>query len=233
MTPGVGILGTGLDVVDVEAFAAQLNEPGTSFARVFTARERREARSRAAAHAPGGAGSGRCDPGSDGAVPCREAPGPADANGVAAPGGRPDPRAAGSARACAGQPATSGRVGAAVGLEEARHLAARWAAKEAFVKAWSAALHGSPPVMGHVAWHEIEIVSDPWHRPAIALHGEAARAFAESAKENKKRHKCCDGRRPGDRRGGLGPRGPDGSAFVRWRALWLKRVILLIGKPLL
>lgn len=86
MTPGVGILGTGLDVVDVEAFAAQLNEPGTSFARVFTARERREARSRAAAHAPGGAGSGRCDPGSDGAVPCREAPGPADANGVAAPG---------------------------------------------------------------------------------------------------------------------------------------------------
>ena len=56
MTPGVGILGTGLDVVDVEAFAAQLNEPGTSFARVFTARERREARSRAAAHAPGGAG---------------------------------------------------------------------------------------------------------------------------------------------------------------------------------
>ena len=62
----------------------------------------------------------------------------------------------------------------------ARHLAARWAAKEAFVKAWSAALHGSPPVMGHVAWHEIEIVSDPWHRPAIALHGEAARAFAES-----------------------------------------------------
>ena len=160
MTPGVGILGTGLDVVDVEAFAAQLNEPGTSFARVFTARERREARSRAAAHAPGGAGSGRCDPGSDGAVPCREAPG--------------------SARACAGQPATSGRVGAAVGLEEARHLAARWAAKEAFVKAWSAALHGSPPVMGHVAWHEIEIVSDPWHRPGIALHGEAARAFAES-----------------------------------------------------
>lgn len=180
MTPGVGILGTGLDVVDVEAFAAQLNEPGTSFARVFTARERREARSRAAAHAPGGAGSGRCDPGSDGAVPCREAPGPADANGVAAPGGRPDPRAAGSARACAGQPATSGRVGAAVGLEEARHLAARWAAKEAFVKAWSAALHGSPPVKGHVAWHEIEIVSDPWHRPGMALHGEAARAFAES-----------------------------------------------------
>lgn len=171
MTPGVGILGTGLDVVDVEAFAAQLNEPGTSFARVFTARERREARSRAAAHAPGGAGSGRCDPGSDGA---------ATPFASAGPGGRPDPRAAGSARACAGQPATSGRVGAAVGLEEARHLAARWAAKEAFVKAWSAALHGSPPVMGHVAWHEIEIVSDPWHRPAIALHGEAARAFAES-----------------------------------------------------
>ena len=66
------------------------------------------------------------------------------------------------------------------GSRPAEHLAARWAAKEAFVKAWSAALHGSPPVMGHVAWHEIEIVSDPWHRPGIALHGEAARAFAES-----------------------------------------------------
>ena len=38
--------GVGVDVVGVTAFAAQLDEPGTRFARVFTPGERRTARGR-------------------------------------------------------------------------------------------------------------------------------------------------------------------------------------------
>ena len=59
----------------------------------------------------------------------------------------------------------------------APHLAARWAAKEAVVKAWSAALYGSPPPIApqQVDWAEIETVCDAWGRPSIRLHGEVAR----------------------------------------------------------
>lgn len=56
----------------------------------------------------------------------------------------------------------------------ARHLAARWAAKEAVVKAWSDSLHGSPPVTGDDVWHLVEVVTDAWGRPRIRLHGEVA-----------------------------------------------------------
>lgn len=116
------ILGTGIDVVDVASFAEQLAEPGTAFSRVFTARERRQARARALAHA-----------------------------------------APGSARS-----------------DEAEHLAVRWAAKEAFVKAWSAALWGSEPVLPDMAWHEVEVVADAWHRPRLAVHGRVAEMLAGS-----------------------------------------------------
>lgn len=57
---------------------------------------------------------------------------------------------------------------------QAEHLAARWAAKEALVKAWSATLHGSPPVMGDEALGQIELVRDAWGRPRLRLHGEVA-----------------------------------------------------------
>ncbi|MGI9085799.1 MAG: holo-ACP synthase AcpS [Aeromicrobium sp.] len=59
--------------------------------------------------------------------------------------------------------------------DAARHLAARWAAKEAVVKAWSASLYGTPPVMGDEALHLIEVVPDAWGRPGIRLHGEVAK----------------------------------------------------------
>ena len=61
-------------------------------------------------------------------------------------------------------------------------LAARWAAKEAFIKAWSCALFGSPPLLGidEVDWREIEVIHDEWDRPAIALHGGVARACETS-----------------------------------------------------
>lgn len=65
------------------------------------------------------------------------------------------------------------------GAGEARHWAVRWAAKEAVIKAWSASLFGSPPVMGDEAFGQIETVTDAWGRPRIALHGDVARALAE------------------------------------------------------
>ncbi|MFD1825011.1 MULTISPECIES: holo-ACP synthase [Mumia] len=55
--------------------------------------------------------------------------------------------------------------------DRARHLAARWAAKEAVVKAWSASLYGQPPVVDEAkALAAIEVVKDAWGRPAIVLH---------------------------------------------------------------
>ncbi len=62
---------------------------------------------------------------------------------------------------------------------EAQRLAARWAAKEAVVKAWSSTLFGHPEVIDpeHVDLSEIEVRSDAWGRPSIRLHGAFARAM--------------------------------------------------------
>lgn len=62
----------------------------------------------------------------------------------------------------------------------ARHLAARWAAKEAVIKAWSAALYGMPPPIPPdlLRWAEIETVCDAWGRPTVRLGGEVARQVA-------------------------------------------------------
>lgn len=116
----VGVKGVGVDVVDLGAFAASLAEPGTRFAKVFSATERRQAREAAE------------------------------------------------------------RRGAA--NDVARHLGARWAAKEAFVKAWSAALYGAPPPISpaDLRWQEISVVSDAWSRPAVALGNTVAEAVRES-----------------------------------------------------
>ena len=64
----------------------------------------------------------------------------------------------------------------------ARHAGGLWAAKEAFIKAWSCALFGSPPLIGAdaVDWREIEVIHDEWNRPALALHGDVAAACEES-----------------------------------------------------
>jgi holo-[acyl-carrier protein] synthase len=108
-----GAVGVGIDVVAITAFAEQLAEPGTRFARAFTPHERRAARS--------GEGS------------------------------------------------------------EAESLAARWAAKEAVIKAWSSTCFGHPEVIdpAHVDLREIEVRTDAWGRPAIRLHGEIARSMAD------------------------------------------------------
>ncbi len=102
----------GVDVVGISAFAEQLDEPGTRFARSFTAGERR-----AAQRGEGG---------------------------------------------------------------EAQSLAARWAAKEAVLKAWSSTRFGQAEVIDpeHVDLREIEVRTDAWGRPAIRLHGAVAHAMA-------------------------------------------------------
>lgn len=63
----------------------------------------------------------------------------------------------------------------------APHLAVRWAAKEALVKAWSAMLFGSAPVMGDDALAQVEVVCDAWGRPRLRLHGEVAKRLAGTA----------------------------------------------------
>lgn len=67
----------------------------------------------------------------------------------------------------------------------ARHLAGRWAVKEAVVKAWSAALYGSPPPIPPdlLRWSEIETVCDAWGRPSVRLGGEVARQVAATVGE--------------------------------------------------
>lgn len=61
------------------------------------------------------------------------------------------------------------------GADPARHLAARFAAKEAFLKAWDGAYWGRrPPLEAPVDLREIEVVSDPWGRPTLAFHGRVA-----------------------------------------------------------
>ncbi len=71
-----------------------------------------------------------------------------------------------------------------------RHLGARWAVKEAVVKAWSAALYGRPPTIAPdlLRWSEIETVCDAWGRPSIRLGGEVARAVGETVGESARWH---------------------------------------------
>ena len=59
-----------------------------------------------------------------------------------------------------------------------RHLAARHAAKEAFIKAWSAARWGQAPQLAAVDLHEIEVICDAYGRPALRLSGVVAAAVA-------------------------------------------------------
>lgn len=123
----MSILGVGTDVVDIPTFAEQLNLPGSRLREVFTARERRRAKQRAAEYE--------------------------------------------SAERTEAEPAG-----------ENRHLAAVWAMKEAFIKAWSGALAGIAPPLSRdqVRWPEIEVRHDAWGRPRIALEGTVLDMVAKS-----------------------------------------------------
>lgn len=52
----------------------------------------------------------------------------------------------------------------------ALHLAARFAAKEAFVKAWGATRLGAAPALAHLDLRSIEVRLDTYGRPFIRLH---------------------------------------------------------------
>ncbi len=60
-----------------------------------------------------------------------------------------------------------------------RHLAARWAAREALVKAWSQLVYGEPPLLGDEALRQIEVACDAWGRPRLLLHGAVAAYLGE------------------------------------------------------
>ena len=57
------------------------------------------------------------------------------------------------------------------------YFAGRYAAKEAFLKAWSVSRAGNPPVMSNVQFTDLEVKNDNWGRPTMALHGEVRRLF--------------------------------------------------------
>ena len=79
------------------------------------------------------------------------------------------------------------------GTSPAQHLAARWATKESFIKAWSQAhvlcakcrgTSSSPVILAEdVDWREIEVVTDRWGRPSLRLSGTVARAVERSLGE--------------------------------------------------
>lgn len=117
---GAGVLGVGLDLVDIGSFADQLAVPGSSIAgATFTSAELAEAESVQ-----------------------RE---------------RPDDEHA-----------------------AARRLAGRFAAKEAFLKAWSSARIGRAPALADLRWQDLEVLNDPWGRPFLRPTGETAAAVIDS-----------------------------------------------------
>ncbi|MGL4305578.1 MAG: holo-ACP synthase AcpS [Mycobacteriaceae bacterium] len=60
-----------------------------------------------------------------------------------------------------------------------RHLAVRWAAKEALIKAWSVSNFAHRPALPEVMYQQIEVVSDAWGRPSIRLLGDVAEHLAD------------------------------------------------------
>jgi holo-[acyl-carrier protein] synthase len=61
----------------------------------------------------------------------------------------------------------------------ARHLAARWAAKEAVIKAWSGSRFAQRPVLPEGIHRDIEVITDMWGRPKVRLTGAIAEHLAE------------------------------------------------------
>jgi holo-[acyl-carrier protein] synthase len=81
-------------------------------------------------------------------------------------------------------PAELQAADAVSGTRRDQHLAARFAAKEALVKAWSAALAGGAPLLPETeTWPDIEIRSDAFGRPAIRLYDPVAAAVHRSLAE--------------------------------------------------
>lgn len=63
----------------------------------------------------------------------------------------------------------------------ARHLAARWAAKEAVIKAWSGSRFAQRPALPEGIHRDIEVITDMWGRPKVRLTGAIAEHLADVA----------------------------------------------------
>lgn len=61
----------------------------------------------------------------------------------------------------------------------ARHLAARWAAKEAVIKAWSGSRFAQRPVLPEGIHRDIEVITDMWGRPKVRLTGAISEHLAD------------------------------------------------------
>lgn len=62
----------------------------------------------------------------------------------------------------------------------ARRLAGRFAAKEAFLKAWAVARLGRAPAVAELRWLDLEVLNDPWGRPFLRPSGDTRAAVAAS-----------------------------------------------------
>ena len=81
--------------------------------------------------------------------------------------------------------ASSGLSVRSMSVRSIQSLAARWAAKEAFIKAWSSLYYGreDPLERDQVNWAEIEVVNDRWGRPSLRFHGAIATALKQTERE--------------------------------------------------
>jgi holo-[acyl-carrier protein] synthase len=61
------------------------------------------------------------------------------------------------------------RAHVGAGTDRGARLAARWAAREAFVKAWEVAVFGEPPPLEAPPFGEVSVVNDAWGRPRLQL----------------------------------------------------------------
>ncbi|WP_455158812.1 holo-ACP synthase [Schaalia cardiffensis] len=155
--------GTGVDLTPVPAIAERLEAPGTVFARVFTDREWEYCLGLDAEPLGGVSETLGKSPGAMGATP-------RTTSGPSGPGIQ--------LRAEARAPRTPGPRA----LES---LGARWAAKEATIKAWSSLIAPNPPVVPEeeVQWSQIEVVHDRHRRPRLRFSGDIARALADLSAE--------------------------------------------------
>lgn len=103
----MSVIGVGIDVVSVPAFAQQLHQPGSTMLHTFRVAERRD---------------------------------------------------------------SAERTG-----DDEQHLAARWAAREAVIKAWSSSRFAQSPVLPESAVNDVEVITDTWGRPKVRLHGDLAK----------------------------------------------------------
>ena len=167
--------GTGVDLTPVPAIAERLEAPGTVFARVFTDREWAyclglDAEPLGGASGALGGGSGAGGSSSGGALAAAL---PLGGTSVPVNGAR-------SIELHAGSQAFS-----RPGPRALESLGARWAAKEATIKAWSSLIAPNPPTVPEeeVKWSQIEVVHDRHRRPSLRFSGDIARALKELSTE--------------------------------------------------